>query len=262
MKKPFAAAAVFAALALCAGGRVRVTDATGRDVGAVGRFALPWAAEKRLELSVRKLEAGAALEKLAAGETDIVLLKSEDLPTGFSGKHRVYAHRALIVAVNAQNPVRSVTRRQLKLLLTGTRPTWAEVGGDDVDIHRYCVGTGNGGILGEKELHLFSAAPEILKLGSFGEALLLAEADPAALALGPYQPELPERVAALGIDGVSPSLANIRSGAYPLRETYCAVLGTTAPPAAAELFQMLGSKEFYEALEADGAIPPAAVPGN
>lgn len=250
------------ALTLCAGGKVRLTDTTGLESDTIGRFAIPWAREKQLELSVRKLEAGAALEKLAVGDTDIVLLRQDDLPAGFTGDRRIYAHRALVFAVNARNPVRSVTRRQLKLLLTGRRPVWSEVGGDGVDIHRYGVKSADGGVVGARELNLFAAATEILRLGSIGEAALLAEADPAALAFGPYSAELPAQVVALRIDDVEPSRENIRNGLYAVQDVYVAVLGASSPPEARELFKMLGTAEFYKMLEADGLIPPAATPKN
>lgn len=255
---PAAFAAALTALTLCAGGKVRITDATGSDSNAAGRFALPWAARGKLELSVRKLEAGAALEKLAVGDTDLVLLRKDDLPPAFTGRRRIYAHRALIAAVNARNPVRSVTRSQLKRLISAPRPVWSAVGGDGIDIHRYAVKLPDGKLVGERELNLFAAADEILRLGSIGEAVLLTEADPAALAWGPFLPELPPGVVALRIDGKEPSMENIRNGSYPLQETYVAVLGDSPPAAAEELFGMLGTEEFYDALAADGLIPPAA----
>ena len=257
MKLPFIAAAALAAFALCAGEKVRITDASGGGCDTLGRFAMTWAARKGLELSVRKLDAEMALEKLGAGDIDLVLLKPEALPAGSGWRRRVCAYRALVAAVNVRNTVRSITRSQLKMLLTETRPAWSAVGGDGVDVHRYGVKTEDGKLFGAKELNLFSAADEILLLGTFAEALLLAEADPAALALGPYDPELPERVTALAVDGAAPTRGNIRSGAYPLRETYSVVLGPAPSPAAKELFELLDTKEFYAMLEADGLIPPA-----
>ena len=257
MRLPFIAAAALAALALGAGEKVRITDSSGGGCDTLGRFAMPWAARKGLELSVRKLDVETALERLVAGDTDMVLLKQDALPSDFAGKRRICAYRALVAAVNVRNPVRSITRSQLKKLLTESRPTWAEVGGDAVDIHRYGVKGENGKLLGEKELNLFAAADEMLLLETFGEALTLADVDPAALTLGPYEPELPEHVTALAIDGAAPTRRNIRSGAYPLREAYWVVIGPTPLPAAEELFGLLGTKEFYAMLEADGLIPPA-----
>lgn len=259
MKAALLAASVLAVTALCGGDKLRITDATNGEGGStVGRFALAWAQRKDLELSVRKLDAEAALERLGSGDTDMVLLKDGALPSAFAGKHRVYACRALVAAVNAKNPVRSMTRAQLKKILTAPRPTWAEAGGNGTDIHRYCVKRGDGdGIVGERELNLFSAADEILKLGGFDEALLLTEADPAALTLGPYQPFLPEETAVLGIDGVLPTPGNIRSGAYKLREAYVVAVGEKPNATVDELFELLKTKEFYEMLEADGFVTPA-----
>ncbi len=248
---------VFAA---AADGRLRISDATGSESGAVGVLAFRLADERQpMKVSFHRLEAGAALDKLAAGETDVVLINAAEIPADFSGIRQVYAHDATVACVNAENPLRQVTRDQLKQMLTAVRPRWSLVGGSDADIHRYAVGRRDGRIAGAEKLNIFMTAAEILRLSSFAEAVLLTETDPAALAFGSGLPELPLRVVALQVDGVAPSRNTIRSGEYPLAVAYAAATSKSPPPEALALLESLASAEAGKLLEADGLLPPAAV---
>jgi hypothetical protein len=104
-------------------------------------------------------------------------------------------------------------------------------------------------------LKLDLRAREITAFSTMGEAILLAENDPAALVWGPFVAELPITVVALEVDGALPTRANIRSGAYPLSVSRFAVSSAGPGRAAQEFLASLRSGEFAHLLEDDGEIP-------
>ena len=256
MKRQLILIALFAALVLRGAETLRIADATGGDGGAVTALLLKFASERKdLEISFRRLDAESALEKLDAGDFDIVLVNGGDLPEKYRKAAFRYAVKACIAVVSIKNPLRRVSSKDLRLILDVPKPNWELVGGPVSDIHRCVVAARNGGLVGMEMLKLEVRAREMLTLSTMNEAVLLAENDPAALVWGPFMPELPITVVALAVDGVAPTRANIRNGSYPLSVSRCAV-SSAAPGGAAKAFlERLRSGEFAALVEDDGEIP-------
>lgn len=256
MKRLFTLFALFAALLLDGAETLRIADATGSDGDAITGVLFSLNAERpQLELSLRKIDAESAWEKFEAGDFDIVLVNGDDLPQKFRPAALRYSTGAFIAAVNVRNPFRSMKLKDLRLLLDTPRPHWELVGGSASEIHRLAVTARNGEIAGAKLLKLDIRARDMLTFPTVGEAVILAEGDPAALVWGPFTSALPLTVIALEIDGIAPTRANIRSGRYPLSISRFAV-GTPRPNDAARRFlELLRSGEAAGLLEADGEIP-------
>ena len=256
MKRLLTVLALFAALLATGAEKLRIADATGGDGNAITALLLKFAAARPgTEISYRKLDAESALEKLDAGDFDVVLVNGGDLPK----KHRPaafrYATGAFIAVVCIQNPLRGVSFKELRMLIDVPRPRWELVGGSMAEIHRYGVADRNGDPVGAKLLKLELRAREMLTLTTMNEAVLLAENDPAALVWGPYMSELPITVVALEVDGIAPTRANIRNGRYPLSISRFAVSSASPGEGARAFLKLLRSAEFARLVEDDGEIP-------
>ena len=249
-------ALVFAALLASGAGKVRLTDATGSGLAAFGRHAFDYATKHGVEFAYFRLEVSAALEKLALGETDVVLLNGADLPKDFSGGKTVCAYRPLVAVVSLRNPVRGITRDRLKRLLAEPQPDWSFAGISGMPVRRAALRSDAGGPAGIAQLKLFRSAPGILLLGSLDQLWTFVGPNPAALAVAPFGGDLPDGLAALKIDGVAPTRAAVRSKTYPLTEEFCAVTAAEPPKAVRELVAGFGTRDFSDLLEEEGALAP------
>ena len=245
-----------AALIVHGAEKLRIADATGSGMAAFSRIAFGFATQNGFEIAYHRLEVSVALEKLSLGETDLVILKNEDLPKTFSGRKTVCAYRPLVAVVNVRNPLRGISRNHLKRLLTEPRPRWDYAGGSGAEIRRVALKGRNGGLAGLEQLNLFKAAPDILALARLEQLWLFVGANVEALAVAPFAGELPEGLTALKIGGAAPTLENIRSGKYPLTEVFCAVTAAEPPLPARGLVKSFGGREFADLLEEEGALAP------
>ena len=247
---------VFALLSVGAE-KLRIADATGSDGGAIPAALLKLIAEHPdFEISCFKLDAESALEKFDAGDLDVVLLNGGDLPPPDRRKRAFrYATGAYVAVVSIKNPLRKISVGDLRMIVDAPRAQWELVGGSASTIHRYGVCARDGKLVGAAMLRLDIRAREITAFSSMSEAVLLAENDPEALVWGPFMSELPMAVVALEVDGVPPTRANIRSGAYPFSVSRFAVSSAEPGTAAREFLALLRSGEFAKLLEDDGEIP-------
>ena len=93
------------ALCLGAAEKLRITDATGSEGRAILRLAVDLGQKHGWEISIHSLDVSAALDKLDAGETDLVLVNGPDLPAGRHAVSRRYSTAAYI-AVGGVNVCR------------------------------------------------------------------------------------------------------------------------------------------------------------
>lgn|GEM_PF-5755132 len=242
------------ALCLGAAERLRITDATGSEGSAILRLAAELGHRHNYEVSIFSLEASAALEKLDAGETDLVLVNGADLPAERRKNSRRYATAAYLAVVNTKNPLRDVKADDLKLLFGIPSPKWEIVGGSAAGVHRMAVRARNERFAGEKLLRLSMPQGGIFLLDAMEEALTLAEHDPQVLLWGPFAAELPLRVAAVSVNGVAPTRENIRGGRYLFSIPRFAVFPERPSAPTREFLRLLGSGGFARMLDDDGEL--------
>ena len=255
MKRLFAIVLLLAAApTVTAEEKLRIIDATDSGGSAVVQLAMGIGRKRNCEVSLHTLDAATALEKLAADETDVVLLNGADLPRPAPKNAFRYATGAFLAIVSAQNPLRRFSSADLKLLFGVPSPKWELVGGSPAPVGRIAVRARRGACAGAAKLGVDSAAGTLL-VGSMGEAIVLAESDPYALIWGPFVADIPVAAVAASVDGVAPTRAAIRSGRYPFSIPRYAVAADAPGEAAREFLQMLRSGEFAELLEDDGELP-------
>ena len=257
MKRLLTLVTLFAALLSVGAEKLRIADATSGGGDAVAGIILQRFAGERsdVEVSLIRSNADDALEKLEAGDFDVVLVDGGSLPPKFRARAFRYSIAAYIACVSVKNPLRRISVKELRMLLDAPRPKWELVGGSMSDIHRCGVADRNGQPVGVGILKIEPRAREMLMLSSMKEAIMLAGGDPAALIWGPFTDGMPLAVVALEVDGVAPTRANIRGGRYPLCVSRFAVSSAAPGKAAREFLALLRSGEFAQLVEEDGEVP-------
>ena len=184
---------------------------------------------------------GRAYRALMSGEADI-LLAAEPSPSiwaekddgGYDWDMSPFAVDALVFIVNAENPVDSLTREQLRGIYAGEITNWSEVGGEDAEIVAFQRDEEAGSQTAMENLVMsgepMANAPVKLVCGETGdvmEAVAAFEDSPAAIGYTMYYAahnmDAADGLKILSVDGASPDAETIRSGAYPFLTSYYVV---------------------------------------
>ena len=129
--------------------------------------------------------------------------------------------------VNKDNPVKSLTKKQLQDIYRGKIKNWKELGGDDVEIIPYQRNEGSGSQTGLYRFLLPKSAvmkaPTELAIGDMGEivdAVAHYENSKGAIGYSYYyyvsSMHYTDQIKLLGVDGVIPSDKTISDGSYPM----------------------------------------------
>lgn len=174
----------------------------------------------------------AGIEALRRGSADLALvsreLRPEEEHEARSGErllaYTVVAQDAIAVVVSANNPLRELTRYQIRDIFEGRIITWDEVGGSPRDILVISREDGSGTRAAFEELlmrdHRMTLAALIMP-NSEAMRDYVATHDEAIgyLSMGYLDPG----VVALAIDGVTPGRDAIEDGTYPLTRPFLLV---------------------------------------
>ncbi len=182
------------------------------------------------------------LDAVRAGEVDVAGVMRE-----ISGSERaeplrwaLIGYDALGVFVHAANPVRSLTRAQLKGIFTGTLRRWSAVGGSDAEIVLFTElrSGGRGTVVEFRRLALdgadYGAGRE---LEDAPDCLREVAADPGGITVASMSMAV-DGVRAVAIDGVEPTAAQVRAGVYALGRPMYLVARAPASPEAAALLDL------------------------
>lgn len=146
---------------------------------------------------------------------------SRSLKSGEKAQHPYYAiigYDALAVFVHPDNPVKSLTRAQLKALFTGTARRWKDVGGADVPVElvtqNLSGASGTASFFSEAVMEGAPYAPTQVQ-PEMGDCLAEVARNPDAITWGSFSSHHPG-VRVLPVDGVAPGPESIRAADYPL----------------------------------------------
>lgn len=216
-----------------------------------------------------------AYKNLINGVCDIIIvaepgaevydLKEE---TGFEWDMSAIANDALIFVVNADNPVDNLTTEQIQKIYTGSITNWSEVGGDDVPIEAFQRNASAGSqVLMEKlvmdGLTMMNpgVAYAIESMMGLMEAVKNFEDSAAAIGYSVYyyanDMKMAEGLKIISVDGVEPSAATIKSGEYPHRSEYYAVIAADEQPdsPARVMHNWLLGEEGQNLISSEGYVP-------
>ncbi len=187
------------------------------------------------------------LEAVRAGRADVAGVLREITAAEKAEKLRwaVVGYDALGVFVNAKNPVRSLTKAQLKAIFTGKAKGWRELGGADAPVVPVTeIKAGGRGTV--QELRRIALDGEeygpTKEIEDAPDCLKLVAADAGAVTAASMSMAIPG-TRAVAIDGVEPSAANVRAGRYLLGRPMYLVAREPPSPAVKDLFDLVLSPE-------------------
>lgn len=177
-----------------------------------------------LVVSLRRPGTAEGLQALVEGKADIAptsrLPDRREQRAARAARTEIVAHPAAIYAVriivHESNPVKSLTAAQVRDLFSGRITNWKQVGGPDMPVQVFVLGTNTGARAGFREVAMDGRnyARTALALPDYGDIAHRVSTQASGLgytALGP----LPERVVAVPVNGIAPTTATIRDGNYP-----------------------------------------------
>jgi len=176
-------------------------------------------------ISVRGGGSGVGIAALIDGTIDIAdasrAMKTKELKkarvNGINPVAHVVARDAIAVILHPQNPVNNLTKSQLKAIYTGAISRWNEVGGtsDVIVVVSRDVASGTFEVFNELALDKQRVRPDALMQASNQAVVNIVASTNGAIGyvgLG----YLSKEVKPIAIDGVMPSVATAKSGAYLL----------------------------------------------
>ncbi len=210
--------------------------------------------------------------QLAEGNRDILLAyepaesTKEELESYGPLDMQPVGRDALVFIVNKDNPVESLTSQELYDIYTGKITNWREVGGEDQEIKAFQRPETSGSqtmmrklLIGDAEMA--EADEETIAVGMADIINALKEYDNSANALGYSvyyyasamfsQPGLKF----LRVDDVEPSNETIKSGEYPLVNSFYCVTNEQSSEKAGEIKDWLLSEEGQKFVEECGYVP-------
>ncbi len=121
------------------------------------------------------------------------------------------------VVVNPENPVQSLTTAQLKAIFAGTLTNWRQLGGNDKGINLYTrdEASGTREVFWKKALGKGDVTPKANVVPSNGAMKTAVANDPWGIGFVSVG-HIDATVAPVALDGVIPTLDNVRQGAYPV----------------------------------------------
>lgn len=165
---------------------------------------------------------GAGIEAVTAGTVDIGnssrALKEEEKEKGVV--ENIVAIDGIAIVVDKENAVTDITADDLSKIYTGAINNWKDVGGNDqpiVVIGRE-AGSGTRGAF-EEILKVEEQCKYAQEIDSTGAVMAKVAATPGAIGYVSLD-VVDDTVAALAIDSVQPTVADIQAGTYPLSRPF------------------------------------------
>ncbi len=166
----------------------------------------------------------------------------------------VIARDGLAVIVHPSNPVKGLTKEQIRKVFAGRIRNWKEVGGRDLAIWPITREEGSG--TRESFMHLVMGKETISRRAlvqeSNGSVRELVRSDPSAI--GYISLGLVSEVKALDIDGVTPSAKAVVEGRYTLARPFLFVVKGAPTPDAQAFIDFVLSAEGQKVLETEGLV--------
>jgi phosphate transport system substrate-binding protein len=235
----------------------------GREQGIFEKAAVKF--EKlnpRVRTRFTATEGAEPLTALTDGSADIAVLGRTLKPEEKNWTGTVVGWEGIAIMVNASNRVMEVTTKQITDLFAGKAKTWDELGGLEAKIsviHRE-EGKGVRSYL-EQQLNL---------VGKLANGKGIVEPDKEAirivsgnlnavsyvnLSTGLSNVSVGVPIRLLAIDKVDPELANVSSGAYPLRRPLVLVTKTPPSPVAKAFIDFMLDKEGQKTVLEEDFVP-------
>jgi phosphate transport system substrate-binding protein len=162
----------------------------------------------------------------------------------------------IVLAVNLENPVSSLTKNQLKDIFSGNITNWKEVGGPDAKINLVIREDGSGTrkafediVMGKTKVKsdaIVQTSTESIKVA--------VKQDPYAIGYISLAHMTPD-VKALQIDGVIPSMETVKDGSYKLQRPFLFVTNGEPKGVVKEFIEWCLGPEGQEIVKEEKIVP-------
>ena len=238
---------------------LRIADTLPEELPVLKSAAMLLAMQQNVGVTFEKnSDLTKALTELADGKYDVVLAVESALPESAKTLDRTcFAIDTLAIYLNSMNLVNDGAEQLFKKAWISPRPSWRLFGGGNRQIHLMGLNKGRPGS-GIFRFWLGKNSPGIyLGLNSTREILIMAGDDTEALAISRFAEGYPvDKVKAVAVNGVSPSLETIRNGKYPLAWRYVAIVAKKDASAPKSFIDLLSSEKFQDKFESAGLVLP------
>lgn len=212
-----------------------------------------------IQITIAGGGSGVGIKQVGEGLVDIG--NSGRKPTdqeiaSYNLKLYLWALDGVAVVVHPENPVKSLSLKQIQAIFAGTITNWKDVGGVDKTIHLLTrdEASGTRQVFWEVALDKGPLAPTADVVPSNGAMKTAVATDPGAIGYMSVG-HIDATVAPVAIDGIVPSVDTVVSGAYPIaRGLYSNTKGEPSPLVKAFL-DTLFSPEGKAVIKAQGFIP-------
>ncbi len=262
MRKTFAfLAGLLLGAALCGGelsGTLNIADAIPGGEPAVRILALTLCRENpKLTVNIRRMNAAEAMDKLAAGEAELIFAEEREVAAS-SAIRRRYAAEAAIVIVNAKNLKTDFSIPELRGIFTGSVNDWMSLNGSAYSLHRMGVADGVPGaaVFIRMVLDGRPLQEAVYRRDNMAQLLALTAVNANTIAFVGYPDMRPGTdVREVAVNGIVPSDENLKSGRYPLMAYRTAVIGSRLSAPGRAFFQLLKSADFRDSLRDENLFP-------
>ncbi len=213
---------------------------------------------------------GVGITDLGEGRSDIAMASREITDTEREKYERggkkfdeiLVGYDGIVIAVSSQlyeSGVKALTKEDVRRIYAGEIKNWKELGGPDKEIYAIARRAGSGTrdtfneiIMGSKEAETPGVSTEAADNSEVKTAI--KGSDKAIGYLG-YSYVADGSVKGIALDGVEPTIDNIKSGRYPLaRKLFFYTLGEPSPGAKA-FIEFVTGQEGQQLAEKAGYIP-------
>ncbi|HHY46840.1 MAG TPA: phosphate ABC transporter substrate-binding protein [Firmicutes bacterium] len=190
------------------------------------------------------------------GVAGIGAMSRELAPEEKSLHEIMIARDGIAIIVHPDNPVDDLTLDQVRRIFSGEIKRWSEVGGPDKPIHVVSreEGSGTRGSFDEMVMHGREVTPAAVVQDSNGAVRETVAGDKSAIgyiSLGLVD----KRVKGLKIDGVEPSVENVRLGRYSIARPFLFVTRDAPQGLAKEFIDFVLSPDSQAVLLREGLVP-------
>ncbi len=182
-------------------------------------------------------------------------LKESENPAEF--EIRQIAIDGIAVAVNRNNPVRDLTKEQIRQIFTGEIKNWSELGGEDKTITTLGREAASGTRDGFESIFGIETAAYAAELSSTGEIVTKISSDSSAIGYVSLE-SLNDSVVACKVDGFEPTEENVKNGTYTVQRPFLQIYKKGTDSALIDAwFAFIASSEGQNIIKQAGLIGTA-----
>lgn len=213
-----------------------------------------------------------AYSRLIKGNADVIFAaepssgqKEVAKAAGVELKLTPIGREAFVFFVNARNPVNDLSGEDIRRIYSGQFGNWQELGGNDDEIRPYQRPEDSGSqtmfIKFMEDTEIKEPETEEVAQGMGGIIEEVASYRNYKNAIGYtfrfYSTEMVrnDKIKLISVDGIEPSIENIRSGEYPLASEFYAITAGTQNPNVQPFIDWILSEEGQKLVEDTGFVP-------